>query len=64
LDDVKKSLETAATRLGKTQTRTRVMLRNLKGVEALPTSESSKLLPEDGEAFDATSDQLPEDRSS
>ena len=64
LDDVKKSLETAATRLGKTQTRTRVMLRNLKGVEALPVSESSKLLPEDGQALDATPDQPPEDRSS
>jgi len=64
LDDVKKSLETAATRLGKTQTRTRVMLRNLKGVEALPASESNKLLPEDDQAFDTTPDQLPEDRSS
>jgi len=64
LDDVKKSLESAATRLGKTQTRTRVMLRNLKGVEALPASEASQLLPEEGQAFDATPDQLQEDGSS
>lgn len=35
LDDVRKSLETATTRIGRTQTRTRVMLKTLKGVEAL-----------------------------
>ena len=47
LDDVRKSLETAATRLGKTETRTRAMLRNLKSVEALPLEETARLLPDD-----------------
>lgn len=52
LDDVRKSLETAATRLGKTEARTRVMLKNLKSVEALPVDEAAKLLPD--EAVDDT----------
>ncbi len=47
LDDVRKSLEVAATRLGKTETRTRVMLRNLKNVEALPADDAARLLPDD-----------------
>lgn len=47
LDDVRKSLESAATRLGKTETRTRVMLRNLKDVEALPVDDAAKLLRDD-----------------
>ncbi|UOD51595.1 DNA recombination protein RmuC [Orrella daihaiensis] len=47
LDDVKKSLETAANRIGKTETRTRVMLRNLKNVEALPVDEAARLLRDD-----------------
>ena len=47
LDDVKKSLDSASQRLGKTETRTRVMLRNLKSVEALPEAEASALLPDD-----------------
>ncbi len=47
LDDVRKSLETAATRLGKTETRTRAMLRNLKSVESLPLEETARLLPDD-----------------
>ena len=47
LDDVRKSLESAATRLGKTETRTRAMLRNLKNVEALPADDAAKLLPDD-----------------
>jgi DNA recombination protein RmuC len=67
LADVKKSLETATTRLGKTETRTRVMLRNLKNVEALPTEASEALLPGDVEAeSDQTpvSNRLPEDTSS
>lgn len=41
LADVKKSLESATNKLGKTETRTRVMLRNLKSVESLPDNASS-----------------------
>ena len=40
LAGVKKALETASTKLGSTETRTRVMLRNLKTVEALPDASS------------------------
>ena len=47
LDDIRKSLESAATRLGKTETRTRVMLKNLRSVEELPSDEAARLLPED-----------------
>ncbi|MCD8503814.1 MAG: DNA recombination protein RmuC [Burkholderiaceae bacterium] len=57
LNDVRKSLETAATRLGKTETRTRVMLKNLKSVEALPVDEVAKLLPEEA-ADDAVDDAI------
>ena len=40
LADVKKSLESATNKIGKTETRTRVMLRNLKNVESLPDDAS------------------------
>ena len=40
LADVKKSLESATNKIGKTETRTRVMLRNLKNVESLPDDVS------------------------
>jgi DNA recombination protein RmuC len=61
LADVKKSLETATTRLGKTETRTRVMLRNLKSVEALPADAASKLLPDDAVSeTDQIADQTPD----
>lgn len=59
LEDVRKSLETAATRLGKTETRTRVMLRNLKSVEALPLDEAAKVLSE--EAPDDVPDNMQQD---
>lgn len=38
LAQVRKSLDAASQRIGQTETRTRVMLRNLKAVEALPES--------------------------
>ncbi len=41
LADVQKSLESATSKIGQTQTRTRVMLRNLKLVESLPDDVSS-----------------------
>lgn len=47
LADVKKSLETATSRLGKTETRTKVMLRNLKSLEALPGDQAQALLPDE-----------------
>lgn len=52
LDDIRKSLESAATRLGKTETRTRVMLKNLRSVEELPVEQAAKLLPDDGDIND------------
>ncbi len=50
LADVKRSLESATNKIGKTETRTRVMLRSLSAVEALPSGNDSEigqdLLPE------------------
>ena len=43
LADVRKSLETATSRIGRTETRTRVMLRTLKSVEALEDSALNTL---------------------
>ncbi|MVW72267.1 DNA recombination protein RmuC [Bordetella sp. 15P40C-2] len=47
LASVKKTLDTASSKLGQTEVRTRAMLRNLKTVEALPDDEATKLLGED-----------------
>ena len=44
LASVKKSLDTASSRIGQTETRTRVMMRNLKAVEALPEDQATALL--------------------
>lgn len=41
LAEVKKSLESATNKIGKTETRTRVMLRSLKTVESLPEAENN-----------------------
>ena len=46
LASVKKTLDTASNKIGQTEVRTRVMLRNLKSVEALPDSQDA-LLPGD-----------------
>ena len=43
---VKKTLDSASTRIGTTEVRTRAMLRNLKSVEAMPETESARLLGE------------------
>ncbi len=51
LASVKRSLETASNKIGDTERRTRVMLSNLKAVEALPEAEAARLL--DGEADQA-----------
>lgn len=40
LTNVKKSLDAASTRIGQTETRTRVMLRSLKNVEAMPEDQA------------------------
>jgi DNA recombination protein RmuC len=47
LASVKKTLDTASNKLGQTESRTRVMLRNLKTVEALPEADALRLLGED-----------------
>lgn len=52
LADVKRSLESASSRLGKTQTRTRVMLKSLKNIEALPAGEVEQWLPETSDDVD------------
>ncbi len=44
LASVKKSLDTASNRIGQTETRTRVMMRNLRAVEALPDDQATELL--------------------
>jgi len=44
LANVKKTLESASTKLGQTEVRTRAMLRNLKSVEALPDDAARRLL--------------------
>ncbi len=44
LANVKKSLDTASNRIGQTETRTRVMLRSLKNVEAMPDDQAVALL--------------------
>lgn len=47
---VKKTLDTASTRIGSTEVRTRAMLRNLKAVEALPETEARQVLGDDNDA--------------
>lgn len=46
---VKKTLDSASTRIGTTEVRTRAMLRNLKSVEAMPGPEADQLLGASGE---------------
>ena len=47
LASVKKTLDTASNKIGQTEVRTRAMLRNLKGVEALPEADALRLLGTD-----------------
>ncbi|AFZ82473.1 DNA recombination protein RmuC [Candidatus Kinetoplastidibacterium crithidiae] len=47
LASVKKTLDNASNKLGQTEVRSRVMLRNLKSLEVLPEQELEKLLLED-----------------
>lgn len=49
LADVKRALDSASSRLGKTETRTRVMLKNLKTVEALPANEIGTVLSDEAD---------------
>lgn len=55
LASVKKTLDQASNKIGQTETRTRVMLRNLREVEALPEHEAGRLLG--GEGGDALDDE-------
>ena len=52
LAQVRKSLESASSRIGQTETRTRVMLRNLRTVEALP-ADTALPWPDNGEEDEA-----------
>ncbi|MFU1914295.1 DNA recombination protein RmuC [Bordetella avium] len=52
LSSVKKSLDNVSSKIGQTETRTRVMLRNLKAVEALSGDEAERLLANGGETAD------------
>ncbi len=56
LATVKKSLETASNKIGQTETRTRVMLKSLKNVEAMPEDETVSLL---GQAIDDFDESEP-----
>lgn len=56
---VRKSLDSAANRLGKTETRARVMLKSLRNVEALPDGQAVALIAEtsgDASEFDDDAD--------
>ncbi|AMD48523.1 DNA recombination protein RmuC [Bordetella holmesii F627] len=52
LASVKKSLDTASNKIGQTETRTRVMLRNLNAVEALPGEQAERLLGDETDTLD------------
>ena len=60
LADVKRSLESATNKIGKTETRTRVMLRSLSAVESLPSGDDDEierdLLPEISRPFNEEED--------
>lgn len=47
LANVKKTLDSASSKIGQTEVRTRAMLRNLKSVEALPEADALQLLRDD-----------------
>ena len=54
---VRKSLDSAASRLGKTETRARVMLKSLRNVEALPDGQAVALIADtSGDALDPDDD--------
>lgn len=59
LADVRKSLETATSRIGRTETRTRVMLKTLKSVEALEDRSSDAR----EDLSDDLADDLPDELS-
>lgn len=52
LANVKKTLVTASNKIGETETRTRVMLKSLKDVEALPEEETVSILGQVQDEFD------------
>jgi DNA recombination protein RmuC len=58
---VKKTIDTASSKLGKTEVRTRAMLRNLKGVEALPNQQSPSW--DEDPSLDGTDQDPADDRS-
>lgn len=57
---VRKALDSANNRLGKTETRARVMLKSLRNVEALPDDQAVALIAEtSGDAIDSDDHQFP-----
>ncbi|MCH3817826.1 hypothetical protein LZB41_09295, partial [Campylobacter jejuni] len=61
LAGVKKTLDTASSKIGQTEVRTRAMLRNLKSVEALPEAEALRLLGGEGAVADDGADDVATD---
>jgi DNA recombination protein RmuC len=61
LAGVKKTLDTASSKIGQTEVRTRAMLRNLKSVEALPEAEALRLLGGEGAVADDGADDAATD---
>ena len=68
LANVKKSLDTASSRIGQTESRTRMMLRSLKNVEAMPEEQAKALFapevaetdPDEGEVDPDIGDIAPD----
>ena len=62
LANVKKSLDTASTRIGQTESRTRVMLRSLKNVEAMPDDQAKAVFAAesvDRVSMESADDEMP-----
>jgi len=60
LANVKKSLDSASNKIGQTESRTRVMLRSLKSVEAMPEDQARAVFAlESGEAEQSDTEDVP-----
>lgn len=64
LANVKKSLDSASNKIGQTESRTRVMLRSLKSVEALPEDQARAVFSsESAEAEGLSEDEAQDDKT-
>jgi DNA recombination protein RmuC len=61
LATVKKSLDTASSRIGQTESRTRMMLRSLKNVEAMPEEQAKALFAPEVAAADPDEGEVDPD---